>query len=76
VRPNAAEVCGLSGDPHDIIDGLASELCLPLGNEQPRQIVLTGGEVALEGEMAMTACVWELTACRLGRPRRSDQLLH
>ena len=35
-------------NPHDIIDGLAGELCLPLGDEQPGQIVLPGGEVALD----------------------------
>src|SRR4029077_11049980 len=48
VRPDAPELCGLASDPHDIIDGLAGELCLPLGHEQPRQIVLPGGEVALD----------------------------
>ena len=36
-------------EPHDIIDGLAGELCLSLGHEQPGQIVLLGGEVALDG---------------------------
>jgi hypothetical protein len=45
VRPHAPELCSLASDPHDIIDGLADELCVPLGHEQPRQIVLPGGEV-------------------------------
>jgi hypothetical protein len=49
VRPDAPELCGLASDPHDIIDGLVGELCLPLGHEQPGQIVLPGGEVALDG---------------------------
>jgi hypothetical protein len=49
VRPDAPELCGLSSDPHDKIDGLPGELCLPLGHEQPGQIVLPGGEVALDG---------------------------
>jgi len=31
------------------LTGLASELCLPLGHEQPGQIVLVGREVALDG---------------------------
>ncbi len=31
VRPDATELCSLASDPHDIIDGLAGELCLPLG---------------------------------------------
>ena len=48
VRPDATELCGLASDPHDIIDGLAGELCLPLGHEQPGQLVLPGGEVALD----------------------------
>ena len=48
VRPDAPELCGLASDPHDIIDGLAGELCLPLGHEQPGQIVFPGGEVALD----------------------------
>jgi len=34
VRPDAPELCGLAGNAHDIIDGLAGELCLPLGHEQ------------------------------------------
>jgi len=49
VRPDAPEHCGLASDAHDIIDGLAGELCLPLGNEQPRQVVFPGGEIALDG---------------------------
>ncbi|MFZ0854361.1 MAG: hypothetical protein WAO08_34830 [Hyphomicrobiaceae bacterium] len=47
VRPDAPELRGLASDPHDIVDGLAGELCLPLGHKQPGQIVLPGGEVAL-----------------------------
>jgi hypothetical protein len=43
VGPDAPELCGLASEPHDIIDGLAGELCLPLGHEQPGQIVLPGG---------------------------------
>ena len=30
------------------VGGLAGELCLPLGHEQPGQLVLPGGEVALD----------------------------
>jgi len=48
VRPDAPELRSLASDPHDIIDGLAGEPCLALGHEQPGQIVLAGGEVALD----------------------------
>ena len=44
VGPDATELCGLASDPHDMIDSLVGELCLPLGHEQPGQIVLPGGE--------------------------------
>ena len=42
VRPDPPELRGLASDPHDIIHGLAGELCLPLGHEQPRQVVSMG----------------------------------
>jgi hypothetical protein len=45
--PDAPELCGVASDPHDIVDRLAGELRLPLGNEQPSQVVHTGGEAAL-----------------------------
>ena len=48
VRPDMPELCSLASDPHDIIDGLAGELCLPLRHEQPGQVVFPGGEVALD----------------------------
>jgi hypothetical protein len=35
VRPDVPELYSLASDPHDIIDGLAGELCLPLGHKQP-----------------------------------------
>jgi hypothetical protein len=44
-----AELCGLASDPHDIIDGMAGELCLLLGHEQPRRVVSMG---AIEKEHA------------------------
>ena len=49
VGPDSAELRLLASHAHDVIDGLAGELCLPLGHEQPGQIVLPGGEVALDG---------------------------
>jgi hypothetical protein len=39
----------LAGHTHNLVDGLACELCLPLGHEQPEQVVLADGEVALDG---------------------------
>ena len=54
-RPDAPELRGLASDPHDIVDGLAGELCLPLGHKQPGQIVLPGGEAALDGAQLSTA---------------------
>ena len=48
VGPNAGELRLPASDPHDIIDALAGELCLPLRHEQPGQLVLPGGEVALD----------------------------
>jgi hypothetical protein len=35
MRPDAPELCSLASNPHNIIDGLAGELCLSLGHEQP-----------------------------------------
>jgi hypothetical protein len=55
VRPNAAELCGLASNPHDVVDGPAGKLCLPLGHEQPGQVVLAGGEVALNGAQLVTS---------------------
>jgi len=49
VGPNSAELCGLASDPHNLIDGLAGELCPPLGHEQPGQLIGAGSEVALDG---------------------------
>ena len=46
VGPDAPELCGLASRPAPDIDGLASELCLPLGHKQPGQIVLPGSKVA------------------------------
>jgi hypothetical protein len=43
VGPDAPELCGLSSDPHDIVDGLSGKLGLPLRHKQPGQIVLPGG---------------------------------
>ena len=42
VRPDAPELCGLASDPHDIIDGLAGELCLPLARVRPRPVTSPG----------------------------------
>jgi len=47
VRPDAAQLRLLAGN--DVVDGLAGELCLPLGHKQPEQIVLPGSKVALDG---------------------------
>src|SRR5262245_1055664 len=49
VRPDPAKLRGLAGHPDDVVHGLARELRLPLGDEQPGEIVLAGGEVALDG---------------------------
>jgi hypothetical protein len=48
VRPDSAELHLFAGQAHDVVDGLAGALCLPLGHEQPGQIV-PAGEVALDG---------------------------
>jgi hypothetical protein len=49
VGPNSAKLRLLAGHAHDVVDGLASELCAALGHEQPGQIVLPGSKVALDG---------------------------
>jgi hypothetical protein len=49
VRPHPPQLGRLAGDPHDVVHGLAGELRLPLGDEQPGELVLAGGEVPLEG---------------------------
>ena len=45
----------LAGKAHDVVDGLAGELCLALGDKQPGQAVFLGGKVAFAGP--------ELVAC-------------
>jgi len=49
VRPDPAKLRRLIGHPDDVVHGLAGELRLPLGDEEPGKIVLAGGEVALDG---------------------------
>ena len=49
VRPHSAQLGVLAGDPTDVIDRLPGELGVAFGDEQPRQAVLTGGEIALDG---------------------------
>ena len=42
VGPDPAELRLLAGHAHDVVDGLASELCAALGHEQPGQVVSMG----------------------------------
>jgi hypothetical protein len=49
MRPHAPQLRRLAGDPDHVVHGLAGELRLPLGDEQPREVVFSGGEVPLEG---------------------------
>src|SRR5262245_19882767 len=49
VRPDPAELGLLAGEPDNVVDGLAGQLGLTLGQEQPRQVVGAGGKVALNG---------------------------
>jgi hypothetical protein len=39
MRPDASKLGLPAGHSHDVVDGLAGELCLPLGHEQPGQVV-------------------------------------
>jgi hypothetical protein len=55
VGPNPAQFCLLAGKADDVVYGLAGELCLPLRHEQPGQVVLAGGEVALNGAQLVTS---------------------
>ena len=49
VRPDPAKLRRLARHPDDVVHGLAGELRLTLGDEEPGQIVLAGGEVAFKG---------------------------
>src|SRR5262249_37420997 len=44
-----------AGQAHDVVDGLAGQLGLALGQEQPGQIILPKGKVALDGTQ-LVAC--------------------
>ena len=44
VRPDPAELRLLAGQAHDVADGLAGQLGLTLGQEQPGQVVFAGGK--------------------------------
>jgi hypothetical protein len=55
VRPDPAKLRGLAGHPGDLIHGLPRELCLPLGDEQPGEIILVGREVPLDGAQLLAA---------------------
>jgi IstB-like ATP binding protein len=63
VRPDAAELRGLPSDPHDIVDGLAGELGLALGHEQPWQIAIA----YVTKDQAETSVLFELIAARYER---------
>src|SRR5262245_42541736 len=43
VGPDSTELGLLASKPDDVVDGLAGQLGLTLGQEQPGQIVLPGG---------------------------------
>jgi hypothetical protein len=49
VGPDSAELRLVTGQAHDLVDGLAGHRPAALGNKQPRQVVFPGGEVALDG---------------------------
>ena len=49
MRPNSAELRGLAGNPDDVVHGLTGQLRLAFGDEKPRQLVLSGGQVSLDG---------------------------
>jgi malonyl CoA-acyl carrier protein transacylase len=48
VRSDPAELRLRTSQPDDIVDGLAGGLRLALRGEQPGQVVVAGGEVALD----------------------------
>jgi len=43
VWPDTAELGLLAGQAHYVVDGLAGQLGLTLGQEQPGQIIFAGG---------------------------------
>jgi hypothetical protein len=45
VGPDPTQLRLLAGHTHNVGDGLASELCAALGDEQPGQFVGAGGKV-------------------------------
>ena len=67
VRPDAAELRLFSRQPDDVVDGLPGELGLTLGDEQPWQAVLPGGQVALDGA-ELVAGNWVLDGERALQP--------
>src|SRR5215468_274257 len=49
VPPHPPKLRSLTSDSHNVVHGLADQLRLPLGDEQPGEIVFPGVEVALDG---------------------------
>src|SRR5262245_57889985 len=48
MRPDFAELCFVASLAHEVVEGLAGKLALAFRYEQPGQIVLTLGQVALQ----------------------------
>jgi len=57
VRPDPSKLRPLTGKPNDVVHGLAGELRLLLGDEQPGQIVFAGGEVPLDRAQLVAAAI-------------------
>ena len=61
----------LAGKTHDVVDGMAGELCLALGDKQPGQAVFPGGKVAFDGpELVAIGCSTDKEPLRRSTQRR------